>query len=137
MSTAPGSTGEFWNQWATDPLTSSYFKPAGVAYYTLYSWLEGATPVSPCTSSTGNAIGIWTCNFAGPNGASSAALRDNSQTCVGVTSTCTYPTTYTFPAGEYTEWRDLYGGVAHSLGTNATTAQTGLVPILLDNGVVP
>jgi hypothetical protein len=138
---ATGSTGEFWNQWTVDQLTNTYFTPAGVAYTTLYSWLQGATPVSPCSyvpnPNYTTAIGVWTCQFAGPNGSSSVAAWDNSQTCVGITTTCTYPTAFTFPAGEYTEWRDLYGGGPYPLGTNATSVQIGLVPILLDNGTVP
>jgi len=138
-STLPGSTGEFWNQWALDPVTGTNFTPAGVAYYTLYSWLAGATPVSPCTSSTGNAIGIWTCYFAGPNGSSSVAVWDNSQSCIGITSPCSPSpnSTFTFSSGQYTEWRDLYGDAPTQLGSTATSVNIGLVPILLDNGVVP
>jgi len=132
----PGSTGQFWDQ------ATLGFTPAGTAYNVLYPWLQGATPVAPCTytpnANYSAAVGVWTCYFVGPNGSSFVAVWDNSQSCLGVTSTCsTSPnSTFTFPSGQYTEWRDLYGDPATQLGSTATTVNIGLVPILLDNGVV-
>jgi len=127
----PGSTGQFWDQWASTPGLS----PAGTAYTILYSWLEGASPNGVCTS-TGGATGVWTCYFSGSGSSASLAVWDNSQTCVGTgSSPCTF-STYNFPANTYTEWRDLYTGSPHALN-GATSVNIGLVPILLDNGTVP
>lgn len=131
--TDPGSTGQFWDQWAAP---SGALTPAGTAYTILYSWLNGASPAGPCSSSTGTAIGVWTCQFAGPGTSSALAVWDNSKTCVGTgSSPCTF-STYNFSANTYTEWRDLYGDSPTQLN-GATSVSIGLVPILLDNGTVP
>jgi len=132
-----GSTGQFWDQY------SVAFTPAGIAYKNVYSWLQGplqgASPVAPCTvqlAGSSTAIGVWTCSFAGPGNSTALAVWDNSQTCIG--GTCTFNGTFTFPAGTYTEWRDLLGN-ATQLPTGATSVSNaiGLQPILLDNGTLP
>jgi hypothetical protein len=135
QSTDPGSTGQFWDQWTNIFTSGPGFTAAGTAYKILYSWLDGASPVGPCSSTTGKPVGIWTCNFYGSGTSASLAVWDNSQSCVGTTTTpCTF-STYSFPANTYTEWRDLYGNTTQLSG--ATSVSIGLVPILLDNGTVP
>jgi hypothetical protein len=135
--TDPGSTGQFWDQWT---LPSGALTPAGTAYTILYSWLNGASPVGPCTVTGGTAeVGVWTCYFNGPGTSTSLAVWDNSKSCLNVTSTCPYThTNWPIPgtAGTYTEWRDLYTGAATQLN-GATNVNIGLVPILLDNGTIP
>jgi len=134
MGSDPGSTGQFWYQWTN--LGGPGFTPAGTAYKVLYSWLNGSSPSGPCTSSTGTAVGVWTCYVYGPGTSAGLAVWDNSQTCVGTgSSPCTF-STYNFAANTYTEWRDLYGDSPTQL-SGATSVSIGLVPILLDNGTEP
>jgi hypothetical protein len=137
--TDPGSTGQFWDQWASP---SGALTQAGSTYEILYSWLNGASPVAPCFLQPGNTntvIGVWTCQFEGTGSAAGLAVWDSSQSCKGVSSQCPYShTNWTIPSslGTYTEWRDLYTGAVTQLN-GATTVNVGLVPILLDNGTVP
>lgn len=126
----PGTTGQFWDQYATP---SPALTPAGVAYTNVYTWLNGASPAAPCALVAGSTT-IWTCNFARNGTYSAQAVWDTSQSCVG--TTCTTPTNYTIPAGSpYTQWRDLSGNVFQLNG--ATTVPIGLEPILLDTGSIP
>ncbi|HVI07739.1 MAG TPA: choice-of-anchor D domain-containing protein [Candidatus Binatia bacterium] len=133
----PGSTGQFWDQ-TTDALTA-----AGVAYTVLQPWLANASPVGPCTLyqplGTSTTLGVWTCQFQGSGSSAGLAVWDNTQTCLGVTTTCGYPhLNWQIPSslGTYSEWRDLYGNPVNSLN-GASTVNIGLVPILLDNGTAP
>jgi hypothetical protein len=68
------------------------------------------------------------------------AVWDSSQTCINNFDSkghCKYSnmTGFTFPAGTYTEWHDLYNDSANSIGNTLTGLPIGLVPILLDNGM--
>jgi hypothetical protein len=134
----PGSTGQFWYQ------STSALGAGGIAYDAVNSWLLGksqgslpASPASSCSSTSGNALGVWTCQFKGSGTYSAVAVWDTNQTCIGISSLpCPYPnsTSFTFPAGTYTEWRDLYDGTPHTISNTTTSLPIGLVPILVDNG---
>jgi hypothetical protein len=148
----PGSTGQFWYQFS-DPFGSApNLTPAGTAYTVMNSWLLGTlsnsqpvSPSGPCTVTlntnfTSTNLGVWTCPFKGPGGYTAMAVWDSSQTCINNFDSkghCKYSnmTGFTFPAGTYTEWHDLYNDSANSIGNTLTGLPIGLVPILLDNGM--
>lgn len=138
----PGSTGQFWDQALG---TTGGLTPAGTAYTVLNSWLLGAaaksqpaSPVNACTT-TADPVGVWTCKFSGPGTYTAVAVWDNSKTCINnfdSNGLCKYPntTSFTFPAGAYTEWRDLYNNTPTPISGTTTSLPIGLVPILVDNG---
>lgn len=141
----PGSTGQFWDQAiVNNPPPDGGLTPAGTAYTVINNWLLGAAnsePASPqgACSTTHDPVGVWTCKFNGPGSYSAVAVWDSSQTCINNFNSqgyCNYPntTSFTFAAGTYTEWRDLYGNVT-AIPNTQTSLPIGLVPILVDNGV--
>jgi hypothetical protein len=101
--------GQLWSP--TGGITS-----AGTAYGQVYNWLVGRTMTTACTASGT----VWHCDFTGAGGYAARAVWDTSGT-----------STYTPPAGTYTNYLDL-SGVKTTLGAVVTI---GSKPILLEGTI--
>jgi hypothetical protein len=87
--------------------------PADNAYFYMMQWLVGSRFTGPC-SANGT---VWTCNLTLANTHTARAVWDTSGT-----------STYTPPAGVYSQYRDSSGGTT-PLGTTVTI---GFEPVLLE-----
>ncbi|MFZ0732889.1 MAG: hypothetical protein WAM79_11240 [Candidatus Sulfotelmatobacter sp.] len=125
----------YWFAWDSKTDSSLYndttgqTTPAATAYQQVNTWTVGAT-VSKTCSATGT---VWTCGFSRSGGYSALAVWDAGQDCT--TSNCP-TTTFTVPAGGYTEYLDVAGDPATTLN-GASSVQIGAKPILLETGPIP
>lgn len=125
----------YWFAWDSKTDSSLYndttgqTTPAATAYQQVNTWLVGAT-VSKACSASGT---VWTCGFTRSGGYAALAVWDAGQDCT--TSNCP-TTTFTVPAGGYTQYLDVAGDPPTALN-GATTVQIGAKPILLETGAIP
>jgi polysaccharide biosynthesis protein PslG len=113
----------YWYQWdSNSPYNSGTFflppsttRTPGTAYAQVYNWTSGATLSVPCAASGT----VWTCQYA----------RAGGYTAMAVWNT-TGDSTFTVPAGGYTQYRDLLGNTTTITGPTVTV---GLWPILLES----
>lgn len=98
---------------------------AGEDYSVLYSWLVGATPTGPCTSSGT----VWTCGFTLTGGEPAEAVWDSAQTCSNSSGSevCTFNTTFT-PGSPYTKYSDLQGDPSQAI---SGSIPIGIEPVWL------
>ena len=92
---------------------------AATSYQQTYRWMVGASLSSPCTK---DAEGTWTCELTRPNGYTSEAVWNSTNSV-----TMSVPATYT-------EYLDL-AGAAHTVEQGKVTV--GDTPILLESGALP
>jgi hypothetical protein len=106
-----------WYSWEGYPWgalwsSSGGIHKAGVAYGQVYNWMVGATMSAPCSASGA----VWTCGLTKPGSSQALAVWDT----LGAS---------TYPAGQYTRYRDLAGNTSAITGGSVTI---GIEPILLE-----
>ncbi len=132
-----GVAREYWYRWdATNDYSGALWSPtggvteAGTADGELYNWITGNSFLAPgCTPNAGTSV--WSCALSNSSGWKGLAVWDASQDCDN--GTCTY-STFTVPAGGYTQYLDLAG---NTTSVGGPTVQIGAKPILLENGTLP
>jgi hypothetical protein len=128
----------YWYRWdATNTYGGALWTSSGgpteaaSAWSEVNHWIIGKTLISACTANTpGGGSTVWSCGLT--SGAwKGLAVWDAGQDC---TTTSCPTSSFTVPAGGYTEYLDLAG---NKNTVSGGTVPVGAKPILLENGTLP
>jgi hypothetical protein len=128
----------YWYRWdATNTYGGALWTSSGgpteaaSAWSEVNQWIVGKTLISACTANTpGGGSTVWSCGLTSGTW-KGLAVWDAGQDC---TTTSCPTSSFTVPAGGYTEYLDLAG---NKNTVSGGTVPVGAKPILLETGTLP